>query len=318
MTVKDKLNSTVVIGDATLVIGEEITFNATVNNEVLGSGNISIPTYSPFDLNWRTDTVDHLIADINADANAVVGKSYLGEVDTVTAEEGLFNGNAEIVVNIMNGSGTHKVIWCIVSSNNVAPYHWEATYSSGSISAKGWTGYQPKLTTTSITQDNTLQEVLGFDTNHQLVRGVYQPHIHSIVHFSSVSQSIITSYDEFIDLYAAFSDGTSLPFMMDIDDQYDDGNNKGNTLYYISGLKYDDTLQQYTLQGLGLALDGTPIAVVLTFAVEVVDNDAVLNFVSCTKKPLVELPDMPQNDGHYQLEVTVASGVPTLSWELKS
>ena len=42
VTVKDKLNSTVVIGDATLVIGEEITFNATVNNEVLGSGNITV------------------------------------------------------------------------------------------------------------------------------------------------------------------------------------------------------------------------------------------------------------------------------------
>jgi len=110
---------------------------------ILGDGDIVTPTYTPFKSSWRHDTITHLLSDINADADAVVGRSYLGEVTTVTAAEGLFNGNAEILVNIMNGSGTNKVIWCIVSSSNVDPYHWEATFISGNISIKGWTPFVP-------------------------------------------------------------------------------------------------------------------------------------------------------------------------------
>lgn len=120
----------------------------TINGDsILGEGNIATPTYTPFKSTWRHDTITHLLSDINADIDAVVGRSYLGEVTTVTAAEGLFNGNAEIFINIMNGTTPYKVIWCTVSSSNVDPYHWEATFVNGSISNKGWTPIVPGIRT---------------------------------------------------------------------------------------------------------------------------------------------------------------------------
>ena len=86
------------------------SFKTIEGESIIGEGNISIPTYTPFPSSWRHDTIAHLLADANADATAVVGKSYLGEVTNVTKAEGLFNGNAEIVLNIMNGGNNHKII----------------------------------------------------------------------------------------------------------------------------------------------------------------------------------------------------------------
>lgn len=79
------------------------------------------------------------MTDIAADSDVIIGSSYLGEVDNVTATEGLFNGNAEIVINVMRSN----LYWCIISSNNVDPYHWEATFSGATIGVKGWTPYVP-------------------------------------------------------------------------------------------------------------------------------------------------------------------------------
>lgn len=129
----------------TLVSGTNIK---TINGQsIVGEGNVETPTYTPFKSTWRHDTVTHLLADINADTSIVAGQSFLGEVDHVTAIEGLFDGNAEILVNVMNGSGANKVIWCVVSSSNVEPYHWEATFVSGTISPKGWTAFVPTTRT---------------------------------------------------------------------------------------------------------------------------------------------------------------------------
>lgn len=121
----------------TLVSGTNI--KTIHGNSLLGAGNIEIPTYSPFKSTWRHDTIAHLIEDINSDNSVVVGSSYLGEITTVTTTEGLFNGNAEMVVNVMR----NHLYWCIISSNNVDPYHWEATFSGAAISPKGWTPFVP-------------------------------------------------------------------------------------------------------------------------------------------------------------------------------
>lgn len=150
----------------------------TINgSSILGSGNIATPTYTPFKSSWRHDTIAHLLSDINSDTDAVVGRSYLGEVNTVTTVEGLFNGNAEILVNIMNGGNTSKVIWCIVSSSNVDPYHWEATFINGNISPKGWTPFVPGTRTIAGVdlKDNVTKAELQIaldDSTHRFVTDI--------------------------------------------------------------------------------------------------------------------------------------------------
>ena len=67
---------------------------------------------------------------------AIAGMSYLGEV---TWSDLPFNGNAEVVVEIMAGTGTsNKVIHLILTSGNVAPYRWEYTYWSNGTYTSGW------------------------------------------------------------------------------------------------------------------------------------------------------------------------------------
>lgn len=107
----------------------------SVNNEtLLGSGNLDIPTYLSFPNSWTTNaTMVDLFTDIENDATAVVGKAYLGEV---TCSDLPFSGNAELVVEIMNGSGTNKIILASLTSSNVAPYYWQYTYGGGHNS--GW------------------------------------------------------------------------------------------------------------------------------------------------------------------------------------
>ena len=149
-------NSEVNAKQPLLVSGENIK---TVNgNSLLGAGNIAIDTYQPFPAGWRTSgTIDQLMADITADNSAVVGMAYLGEV---TCSDLPFNGNAELIVNIMNGSGSSKVIWAELTSGDTSPYFWHYTYwnSHGS----GWRGYIPS--SVNVMTTDTDQTVTGTKT----------------------------------------------------------------------------------------------------------------------------------------------------------
>ena len=111
-----KVNGTSVVEDKVA----NINLKTVEGKSIVGNGDIS--TANPFPSSWRTDSIAHLIADVEADQNAVVGKTYLGEVD-VAASEGLFDGNAEFMINIIDIQSGDKVIWCIASSATNAPYH---------------------------------------------------------------------------------------------------------------------------------------------------------------------------------------------------
>jgi len=83
-----------------------------------------------FPNSWhKTGTMADLIADINADTNAVAGKVYM---DTV-----LFSDlpgemqQAELKAEIISQSGNSKVIVFTVISSEVSPYHWEYTSAYG-------------------------------------------------------------------------------------------------------------------------------------------------------------------------------------------
>lgn len=123
-----------------LVSGENIK---TINgNSILGSGDMRIATNQDFPSSWSSytsGTTKAFCDVVNADATAVEGMSYLGEV---TFSDLPFNGNGEIVVQIINGTGTsNKVIHLILTSGNVAPYRWEYTYWNNGSNVSGWIAY---------------------------------------------------------------------------------------------------------------------------------------------------------------------------------
>ena len=94
----------------------------------------NITTHKTFPTTWTTNlTMSDLFTDIENDTDAKVGMTYLGEV---TCSDLPFSGNAEIVVNIMTGTGTNKILFTTLTSSNVAPYYWQYTYGNGHNS--GW------------------------------------------------------------------------------------------------------------------------------------------------------------------------------------
>ena len=115
----------------------------TVNgSDILGSGNVSITTYQAFKSSWpTTGTTKAFCDEINGDSSATIGMAYLGGASFSDLP---FNGNGDVVVEIMEGPNHTKAIHLILTSSNVAPYHWEYTYwNNGSES--GWKGFQPEL-----------------------------------------------------------------------------------------------------------------------------------------------------------------------------
>lgn len=116
------------------------------NSSILGSGNLEIDTNQAYPASWSSATsgTTKAFCDVvNADSTANVGKTFLGEV---TLTDMPFNGNAELYVEIMKGSGTtNKVIHLILTSGNVAPYRWEYTYWNNGTNVSGWVGFQTEL-----------------------------------------------------------------------------------------------------------------------------------------------------------------------------
>ena len=79
---------------------------------------------------WHTTgTMADLIADINADTDAVAGKVYM---DTVSFSDLPANmQQAELKAEIISQLGNSKVIVFTVTSSEVSPYHWEYTSAYG-------------------------------------------------------------------------------------------------------------------------------------------------------------------------------------------
>ena len=116
----------------------------TINgNSVLGAGDLSLSTYKTFPNTWTTNgTITQLFQDIENDTTAVKGMAYLGEV---TCSDLPFVGNGDIVIEIMDGTGTEKVIVATLNSGNVSPYYWRYTYwvISGISHSSGWQSFVP-------------------------------------------------------------------------------------------------------------------------------------------------------------------------------
>ena len=127
----------------TLVSGTNI--KTIDGNSVLGSGNLELSTYLTYPAGWTTNgTTKAFCDDIAADASAVVGKAYLGEVTLSDLPASMVNG--EIVVEIMDGTtAANKVIVLSLKSGNVAPYAWQYVYWNGGSNTSGWQTWQEPL-----------------------------------------------------------------------------------------------------------------------------------------------------------------------------
>ena len=111
-----------------------------------GGGTGGSTTYQPFPSSWTTNsTTAALCEDIMADSNVKPAMAYMGEV---TLTDKPFNGNAELIVEIMEGpaSGPGKAIHLILTSGTDYPYHWEYTYwkTGGTAHSSDWIGFQPE------------------------------------------------------------------------------------------------------------------------------------------------------------------------------
>ena len=109
-----------------------------------------VRAYKAFPSSWNTKatssyTTKQLCDTINADANAVEGTAWLGEIRcSDISDPGVALVNGEVVVEVIKGTGTSgKVIHLILSSGNKSPYRWEYTYWNNGSNTSGWKGFYP-------------------------------------------------------------------------------------------------------------------------------------------------------------------------------
>lgn len=143
-------NDNIVEGNPTVPEGTEPTDLTGIR---IGNTYFSIsgggPSNREFPSSWpvsSSTTTKQFCDVVNADATAVQGMSYLGEVEWSDLPASIVN--AEIVVEIMDGTGTSdKVIHLILTSGNVAPYRWEYTYWNDGANVSGWIAFQDDIKT---------------------------------------------------------------------------------------------------------------------------------------------------------------------------
>lgn len=132
---------------------------------ILGSGDMRIATSQEFPQSWpTTGTTKAFCNAVNADPLAVQGMSFLGEVTWSDFPSGI--ANAEVVVQIMSGTGTNnKVIHLVLTSGNVAPYRWEYTYWNNGSNVSGWIAFATDASVVKLSGAQTISGQKTFSGN---------------------------------------------------------------------------------------------------------------------------------------------------------
>lgn len=147
----------------TLVSGENIK---TINgSSILGEGNIVLDTstYKGLPETWdTTHSMSQLIASINADSNAVPGKSYLGTVQLSDLPAGMMQ--AELIIDIMDqlDADGDKVIVFSLSSADISPYKWEYTSAYGRAGA--WRSWATAATLATVASTGSYTDLINKPT----------------------------------------------------------------------------------------------------------------------------------------------------------
>lgn len=91
------------------------------------SAIVSVTANQPFPQSWpKTGNISDLVTAINNDPSATAGKIYLATVEYNDLPTGL--QQAEMKVEIMN-----QTMLFTITSEDVSPYHWEATSAYGRL-----------------------------------------------------------------------------------------------------------------------------------------------------------------------------------------
>ena len=109
-------------------------------NETNITNTISVISNQPFPDSWPTGhnkSFSDLIAAIDSDNEAVKGKVYLSTVHYSDLPANM--SDAEVKVEIMDSSSSHKIAVFSITSANVSPYNWHATMWHGSLTE--WHSY---------------------------------------------------------------------------------------------------------------------------------------------------------------------------------
>lgn len=110
-----------------------------------------------FPSGWHTTgTMADLITDINADSDAVVGKSYMNTVSFSDLPSGISQAELKVdVISELQGEG--KVLVFTVTSSDVSPYHWEYTSAYGASGTwRSWANSSDLANYYTKTQSNNL------------------------------------------------------------------------------------------------------------------------------------------------------------------
>lgn len=133
-------------------------------NDLSDQPNIPTATSSkPFKASWPTNsTIEAFCQAVMNDPDAVVGMAYLGALSCSGLPAGL--GIGDTIVEIL-GSNSNKVVHLEISSTNMAPYNWEASYWQGNLYGwRTWENTDNKVT--SISNSST-------DTQYPSAKAVY-------------------------------------------------------------------------------------------------------------------------------------------------
>lgn len=133
-------------------------------NDLTNKPEIPAPTsFKPFKSSWPTNsTIDAFCQAVMNDPDAVVGMAYFGALSCSDLPAGL--GIGDTIIEIL-GSNNNKVVHLEISSTNMAPYNWEASYWQGNLYGwRTWENTDNKVT--SISNSST-------DTQYPSAKAVY-------------------------------------------------------------------------------------------------------------------------------------------------
>lgn len=129
-----------------VILDEDLDAKADlVNGKVPVEEIPDLPVYRNFPASWpTTGTTAAFAAAVNVDPDAVVGTSYLGDVRFSDLPFGSGSANGELIVDVIGGSVSEKVIHLTLTSGNAKPYRWEYTYwvQAGTAHDSGWIDFQ--------------------------------------------------------------------------------------------------------------------------------------------------------------------------------
>lgn len=144
-----------------VILDEDLDAKADlVNGKVPVEEIPDLPVYRNFPASWPTTGTTKAFADaVNADLDAVIGTSYLGDVRFSDLPFGSGSANGELIVDVIGGSVSEKVIHLTLTSGNAKPYRWEYTYwvQAGTAHNSGWIDFQDVFYGADMTALNALK-----------------------------------------------------------------------------------------------------------------------------------------------------------------